>query len=75
MSAAIAAQKTPCTCGIGMGAGESTVTDDDFFGMPSIEAARLCAQAQPDGILVSSIAKTLAGHCDGVEFVQRAPLS
>ena len=30
---------------IGLGAGESTVKDGDYFGMPSIEAARLCAQA------------------------------
>ena len=29
---------------IGLGAGESTVKDGDYFGMPSIEAARLCAQ-------------------------------
>ena len=28
---------------IGLGAGESTVKDGDYFGMPSIEAARLCA--------------------------------
>ena len=36
---------------IGLGAGESTVKDGDYFGMPSIEAARLCAQAPRDGIL------------------------
>ena len=36
---------------IGLGAGESTVKDGDYFGMPSIEAARLCAQAPTDGIL------------------------
>ena len=30
---------------IGLGAGESTVKDGDYFGMPSIEAARLCAEA------------------------------
>ena len=27
---------------IGVGAGESTVKDGDYFGMPSIQAARLC---------------------------------
>ena len=36
---------------IGLGAGESTVKDGDYFGMPSIEAARLCEQAPADGIL------------------------
>ncbi|HTY96958.1 MAG TPA: AAA family ATPase, partial [Solirubrobacteraceae bacterium] len=53
---------------IGLGAGESTVKDGDYFGMPSIEAARLCAQAPADGILISSLVQTLAGRCDGVEF-------
>jgi len=53
---------------IGLGAGESTVKDGDYFGMPSIEAARLCAQAPSDGILISGLAKTLAGRCEGVEF-------
>ena len=42
---------------IGLGAGESTVKDGDYFGMPSIEAARLCAQAPADGILISGVAK------------------
>ncbi len=51
---------------IGMGAGESTVQDGDYFGMPSIEAARLCDQAPSDGILVSSLVKALAGRVDGV---------
>jgi class 3 adenylate cyclase len=53
---------------IGLGAGESTVKDGDYFGMPSIEAARLCAQASSDGILISGLVKTLAGRCDGIEF-------
>ena len=59
---------------IGLGAGESTVKDGDYFGMPSIEAARLCAQAPSDGILVSGLARTLAGRCDGVEFVSAGEL-
>jgi class 3 adenylate cyclase len=53
---------------IGLGAGESTVKDGDYFGMPSIEAARLCAQAPADGILVSALVQTLAGRCEGIEF-------
>ncbi len=59
---------------IGVGAGESTVKDGDYFGMPSIEAARLCDQAPSDGILVSGLAKTLAGRCDGVEFASAGEL-
>ena len=53
---------------IGLGAGESTVKDRDYLGMPSIEAARLCAQAPSDGILVSALVQTLAGRCEGIEF-------
>jgi class 3 adenylate cyclase len=53
---------------IGLGAGESRVKDGDDFGVPSIEAARLCAQAPSDGILVSVLTKTLAGRCEGVSF-------
>jgi hypothetical protein len=36
--------------------------------MPSIEAARLCAEAPSDGILISGWVKHLAGRCEGVEF-------
>ena len=43
---------------IGLGAGESTVKDGDYFGMPSIEAARLCDQAPSDGIFVSAAVRT-----------------
>jgi class 3 adenylate cyclase len=53
---------------IGLAAGESTVKDGDYFGMPSIVAARLCAKAPSDGILISGMAKSLAGRCDGIEF-------
>ena len=47
---------------IGLGAGESTVRDGDYFGMPSIEAARLCAEAPTDGILISAAVKMFAGR-------------
>ncbi len=59
---------------IGLGAGESTVKDGDYFGMPSIEAARLCTQAPSDGILISGLAKTLAGRCEGIEFTSAGEL-
>jgi class 3 adenylate cyclase len=53
---------------IGLGAGECTVQDGDYFGMPSIEAARLNDKAPADGILVSPMVKALAGRVDGVAF-------
>src|ERR1700730_8911020 len=59
---------------IGVGAGESTLKDGDYFGMPSIESARLCAQAPTDGILISAAVKMLAGRCDGVEFASAGEL-
>ncbi len=53
---------------IGIGAGEATVKDGNYFGMPSIEAARLCAQAEPAGILVSTAVRILATRLDGISF-------
>ncbi len=53
---------------IGLGTGESTIKDGDYFGMPSIEAARLCDKAPADGILVSPATKMLAGRLNGARF-------
>ena len=53
---------------IGLGTGESTVKDGDYFGMPAIEAARLCDKAPADGILVSPLTRTLAGRVEGARF-------
>ena len=53
---------------IGLGAGESTVRDGDYFGIPTIEAARLCARTPSDGILISATVKLLSGRCDGIAF-------
>lgn len=50
---------------IGIGAGEATVEDGDYFGMPTIEAARLCQRAPSDGILVSAMARMMAGPREG----------
>jgi class 3 adenylate cyclase len=53
---------------IGVSAGESTVKDGNYFGLPSIEAARLCAQAEAAGILVSPAVRMLASRVEGVRF-------
>lgn len=53
---------------IGLGTGETTIKDGDYFGMPSIEAARLCDKAPADGILISSLTKALAGRVGGARF-------
>ncbi len=53
---------------VGIGMGESTVEDGDYFGMPSIEAARLCAQAPDDGILVGELVRMMAARGDRDAF-------
>ena len=53
---------------IGIGAGEATVEAGDYFGMPTIEAARLCDKAPSDGILASPMARMAAGRRDGLSF-------
>ena len=53
---------------IGIAAGEATVEGGDYFGMPSIESARLCDQAPGDGILASPTAKMMAGRREGRSF-------
>jgi class 3 adenylate cyclase/tetratricopeptide (TPR) repeat protein len=53
---------------VGIGVGESTVEDGDYFGMPSIEAARLCAKAPDDGILVGELVRMMAGRGDRDAF-------
>ena len=53
---------------IGLGTGESTIKDGDHFGMPSVEAARLCDKAPADGILVSPGTRLMAGRVDGARF-------
>ena len=53
---------------IGLGAGESTVQNGEYFGMPSIEAARLCDKAPAEGILVSPAVRMLASRLDGIRL-------
>jgi class 3 adenylate cyclase/tetratricopeptide (TPR) repeat protein len=54
---------------VGIGMGESMIEDGDYFGMPSIEAARLCAKAPDDGILAGELVRMLAAHSDRAAFV------
>ncbi len=53
---------------IGIGMGESTIEDGDYFGMPSIEAARLCAKAPDDGILAGELVRMMAARGDRDAF-------
>ncbi len=53
---------------VGLGAGECTVRDEDYYGIPTIEAARLCDRAPTDGILISPMVRTLAGRCEWAQL-------
>ncbi|MGH9034698.1 MAG: ATP-binding protein [Acidimicrobiia bacterium] len=44
---------------VGVSAGEATVEQDDWFGTPVVEAARLCARAESGQVLVSEVVQTL----------------
>jgi class 3 adenylate cyclase len=46
---------------VGISLGDATVSDGDYFGMPVIEAARLCGRAQGGEILAKEIVAHLAG--------------
>ncbi|MFZ1063657.1 MAG: AAA family ATPase [Acidimicrobiales bacterium] len=52
---------------VGVSVGEIEVTEDDVFGYAVNEAARLCAAADVDGVLVSEVAVHLARRAE-VEF-------
>lgn len=47
---------------IGVSTGEVTAEENDYFGDPVIEAARLCAKAQGGQILASQVVQALAGR-------------
>ena len=47
---------------VGLSAGEVAHEEDDYFGDPVIEAARLCATCKPGQILSSDLARMLAGR-------------
>jgi class 3 adenylate cyclase/tetratricopeptide (TPR) repeat protein len=52
----------PIALRAGASIGEAEQTDDDdFYGFPVIEAARLCAAADADQILISEVLRTIVG--------------
>lgn len=50
----------PLEIRIGIGTGDCTEEDGDYFGEPPILAARLCAEAEPGGILAPDFIRMLA---------------
>ncbi|MEQ1874646.1 MAG: AAA family ATPase [Ilumatobacteraceae bacterium] len=53
---------------VGISAGDATFENGDWFGVPVVEGARLCAAAQTGQILVSEVVRLLAGTRGGHEF-------
>ena len=47
---------------VGLSMGEVTVEDDDYFGDPVVEAARLCATCQSGQILATDVVRLMAGR-------------
>ena len=59
---------------IGISAGEAVEEDDDYFGDPVVEAARLCAAAQGGQILAAEIVRMMVGRHATQTFVEVGPL-
>jgi class 3 adenylate cyclase/tetratricopeptide (TPR) repeat protein len=59
---------------IGVAVGEATEEDGDWFGTPVIEASRLCGRADGGEILVSEMARMLAGDRGGQQFIPLGPM-
>jgi hypothetical protein len=51
----------PLSVRVGVSAGDVTVEDEDVFGAPVIEAARLCAVAEGGQVLAAEVVRVLAG--------------
>src|ERR1700675_942091 len=60
---------------IGISAGEAVEEDDDYFGDPVVEAARLCAAASGGQILASELVRSLVGRHATHTFVEVGPLT
>jgi class 3 adenylate cyclase/tetratricopeptide (TPR) repeat protein len=59
---------------VGLSVGEATREDDDYFGDPVIEAARLCARAEGGQILAADAVRFMAGRRNRNECRSVGPL-
>jgi class 3 adenylate cyclase/tetratricopeptide (TPR) repeat protein len=64
----------PLALRVALSSGEADVEENDYFGVPVIEAARLVAIAEGDEILTTEIVRLLAGTRGDFEFVARGPM-
>ena len=54
-------RSVPLQIRVGISVGEVTCEEDDFFGTPVVEAARLCSAAAGGQVLVSDLVRSLVG--------------
>jgi class 3 adenylate cyclase/tetratricopeptide (TPR) repeat protein len=59
---------------VGVSLGDLAFEDGGLHGLAAHEAARVCASAEPDEILVSDVVRTVAGSRAGCELVPRGEL-
>jgi len=69
-----AGAKRPLGLRVGLSAGEVTREEDDFFGDPVIEAARLCASAEGGQILAADLVRAMAGRRGSHAFTPQGAL-
>ena len=53
---------------VGLSLGEATHEEDDWFGTPVVEAARLCARARPRQILATDLLRGVVGSRGGFDL-------
>lgn len=59
---------------VGVSAGDASYEDDDWFGTPVVEAARLCSAAAGGQILISDIVRVLAGTRSAHHVISVGPI-
>ena len=64
----------PLSIRVGVSTGEAVEENDDYFGTPVIEAARLCARADGGHILATDLVRMLVGRNTPFEMVALGPL-
>src|SRR3954468_14031514 len=64
----------PLRIRVGVSVGEAVEEDNDFFGVPVIQASRLCGAAEGDQILAADIVRLLAGGSGLHHFELLAPM-
>jgi class 3 adenylate cyclase/pimeloyl-ACP methyl ester carboxylesterase len=60
---------------VGISAGEVIFEENDWFGTPVVEAARLESAAEPGTVLAAPVVRTLVGTRGGFEFNELPPLN